>query len=166
VALSACTVPAAGKPSFELAANEVEFGVGIHGEPGIARRAFSTVDELVVAVADEIFAEIGYTRSRRRWDRAAGAWTETTAEVERFGATERLLVLVNGLGGTPLSELYGVFDAFQRRCAELGHTIERTLVGNFCTSLDMEGFSITVVKLDDELIALWDAPASTPAVTR
>lgn len=166
VALSACTVPAAGKPSFELAANEVEFGVGIHGEPGITRRPFSTVDELVNAVAEEIFAETGYTRPRRRWDRAAESWVETSAEVERFGTSERLLVLVNGLGGTPISELYGVFDAFQRRCSALGHKIERTMVGNLCTSLDMEGFSITVVKLDDELTRLWDAPASTPALVR
>jgi len=166
VALSACTVPAAGKPSFELAANEVEFGVGIHGEPGIARRTFSTVDDLIGAVADELFDETGYARSRRRWDRAAGTWIETRAEIEPLGVSERLLVLVNGLGGTPISELYGVFDAFRRRCADLGRGVERTMVGNLCTSLDMEGFSITVVKLDDELVRLWDAPASTPALVR
>jgi phosphoenolpyruvate---glycerone phosphotransferase subunit DhaK len=166
VALAACTVPAAGKPTFELPPDEVEFGVGIHGEPGIARRRYTTVDDLIGAVFEELFAESGYTRPRRTWDRAAGSWVESTATVERFGSGERLLVLVNGLGGTPLSELYGVYDTFSRLVAGAGHTIARSMVGNLCTSLDMAGFSITVVKLDDELTQLWDDPALTPAFVR
>lgn len=164
VALSACTVPAAGKPSFQLGDTEIEFGVGIHGEPGIRRASYSNVDALVAEVCKELFAETGYTRARRTWNRADGRWDESTVVVERFVPGDRLLVLVNGLGGTPLSELYGVYRAVRGLMDAAGYAVERSLVGNCCTSLDMQGFSVTVVKLDDELAALWDDPVVTPAL--
>lgn len=164
VALAACTVPAAGKPSFTLADDEVEFGVGIHGEPGIGREGYKDVDDLVARVFAELVAETGYTRKRRTWNRAEGRWEETSATVTPFAAGQRLLVLVNGLGGTAVSELYGVYRAVHNLCQGAGFRIERSLVGNYCTSLDMQGFSVTLVAVDDELLALWDAPVAAPAL--
>ncbi|MEF2071807.1 dihydroxyacetone kinase subunit DhaK [Consotaella aegiceratis] len=164
VALSACTVPAAGKPSFELAENEVEFGVGIHGEPGIGRAEYSSVDPLVAKVFEELLSNGGYSRTRRTWNRDSGAWDEAEAKVADLNSGDRVLLFVNGLGGTPSSELFGVYRAAVKECEKAGLKVERNLVGDYCTSLDMEGFSITVLKLDDELVKLWDAPVATPAM--
>lgn len=164
VALSACTVPAAGKPSFDLADNEVEFGVGIHGEPGIGRIAYDGLDGLVDKVFAELVANTGYSRPRRVWNRDRGGWDEAPAATAPLGAGARLGVMVNGLGGTPLSELYGVCGRVHALAGKAGFTVTRSLVGNYCTSLDMQGFSVTILPLDDELTALWDAPADTPAL--
>ncbi len=164
IALSACTVPAAGQPSFVLADNEMEFGVGIHGEPGIDRRAFTSLDNTV----DEMFAVLlengTYSRTLREWDHAGGSWQEVKQSKQALQRGDRVIAMVNNLGATPLSELYGVYNRLDTCCQEAGLIIERNLVGSLCTSLDMGGFSITLLKVDDETLALWDAPVHTPAL--
>lgn len=140
VALTSCTVPAAGKPTFELGDAELELGVGIHGEPGRERTAMRSADELgatmVNAICDSIAPDSG----------------------------QSVLLLVNGMGGTPLMELYLMFHVAERLCTKRGLKVARSLVGNYCTSLDMQGCSITITKLDDEMLALWDAPVHTAAL--
>jgi len=140
VALTSCTVPAAGKPTFELGEGEMEMGVGIHGEPGRRRVALAT--------AEEIAAEM------------IGAITESVDPKKG----DQVLLFVNGMGGTPLMELYLVYQAAAVLCQGRGLTIARSLVGNFCTSLDMAGCSITLTRLDDEMLRLWDAPVHTAAL--
>jgi dihydroxyacetone kinase-like protein len=140
VALTSCTVPAAGKPTFDLAENEMELGVGIHGEPGRRRVPMAPA----AAVADDLVGAIVRDLAPRKG--------------------EPLLLLVNGFGGTPLLELYIMFDAAARRLLADGCTIARSLVGNFVTSLEMAGCSITIARLDDEMLKLWDAPVQTAAL--
>ena len=140
VALSSCTVPAAGKPTFELPDGEMELGVGIHGEPGRRRVPHPPADD----VARELVGAILHDLAPR--------------------PGEPLLVLVNGFGGTPLLELYLMYEAATRRLEADGHAVARSLVGNYVTSLEMAGCSITLVRLDDELIRLWDAPVHTAAL--
>jgi dihydroxyacetone kinase-like protein len=140
VALTSCTVPAAGKPTFTLGEGEMELGVGIHGEPGRRRVPLAPAEvvagELVGAIARDLKPRPG----------------------------EPLLLLVNGFGGTPLLELYIMFDAAARRLGADGLTIARSLVGNFVTSLEMAGCSITLARFDDQLLRLWDAPVQTAAL--
>ncbi|MBW7983129.1 dihydroxyacetone kinase subunit DhaK [Enterobacillus tribolii] len=164
IALHACTVPAAGKPSFTLAENEMEFGVGIHGEPGIERRSFSTLDDTVDQMFDTLIAHGQYQRVIRAWDRDAGDWQDLHQEKRPLQKGDRVIALVNNLGATPLSELYGVYHRLQQRCDAFGLEIARSLVGSYCTSLDMQGVSITLLKADGEILALWDAPVNTPAL--
>ncbi|MFR9720643.1 dihydroxyacetone kinase subunit DhaK [Aeromonas diversa] len=166
VALHACTVPAAGKPSFTLADDELEFGVGIHGEPGIERRAYQGLDTLVEQMFLTLTENVPYHRTLRRWDREQGGWLEDQVTIEPLGQGDRVIALVNSLGGTPLSELYGVYGKLAQLCDKAGIHLVRNLIGPYCTSLDMSGISITLVKVDDELMGLWDAPVHTPALRR
>ena len=140
VALTSCTVPAAGKPTFTLGETEMELGVGIHGEPGRHRVPTRPAE----AVADELVGAILHDLAVRRG--------------------EPLLLFLNGFGGTPLLELYLMFDAAARRLAKDGLTVARALVGNYVTSLEMAGCSVTLARLDDEMIRLWDAPVHTAAL--
>jgi dihydroxyacetone kinase-like protein len=140
VALTSCTVPAAGKPTFTLAENEMELGVGIHGEPGRRRVALAQADEIAATMLEAIAGDLR----------------------PKPGAP--LLLLVNGFGGTPLMELYLMYDAAHRWCEASGMTIARSLVGNYTTSLEMAGCSITLAQLDDEMLRLWDSPIHTAAL--
>jgi dihydroxyacetone kinase-like protein len=140
VALTSCTVPAAGSPTFTLGEDEMEMGVGIHGEPGRRRVKLESAN----AIAQELVGEIC-------------AWLDPAAG-------ERVLLLVNGFGGTPLMELYLMYHAAVQRCRDHGLQVARSLVGNYTTSLEMAGCSVTVTSLDDQLIELWDAPVHTPAL--
>ena len=164
IALGACTVPAAGQPSFELQDDEMEFGVGIHGEPGIDRRRFTSLDRTVDEMFDTLLENGAYSRTLRHWDNVKGAWQEVAQTKQALQKGDRVIALVNNLGATPLSELYGVYNRLTQRCEETGIVIERNLIGSYCTSLDMVGFSITLLKADDETLALWDAPVHTPAL--
>ncbi|NDO79646.1 dihydroxyacetone kinase subunit DhaK [Citrobacter sp. NCU1] len=164
VALSACTVPAAGRPSFVLKDNEVEFGVGIHGEPGIERCSYHQLDELVDQVMMQIMDNTPYTRTLRHWDRLNATWKETQVTNEAFDTDEKYIVLINGLGGSPEAELYGVARAVFKYANEHGMTISRSLTGNYCTSLDMTGFSVTLLKCKNEWLELWDDAVNTPAL--
>lgn len=138
VALSACSTPAKGGPTFDLPAGELELGVGIHGEPGRERRAMMTSGEIADFVVDAVVSDL-----------------RPDAPV---------LLLVNGMGGTPLLELYGFNAEVHRALAERGVSVARTLVGNYVTSLDMAGCSVTICQVDEELLRLWDAPVATPAL--
>jgi dihydroxyacetone kinase-like protein len=138
IALSACTIPSAGKPTFELSDTEVELGIGIHGEPGRSRAPIADARELVRVAMDAIHDDLPLD-----------------------GDT---LVMVNGMGGTPLIELYVVFAEVDAYLRGRGAAVARSLVGDYVTSLDMQGFSLTVCRLSAELTRLWDAPVQTPAL--
>ncbi|WP_066518966.1 dihydroxyacetone kinase subunit DhaK [Curtobacterium ammoniigenes] len=140
LALAPCTVPHAGEPSFTLAEDEVELGIGIHGEPGREKIAMAPADQLTDRVIEPILADLSPSEGAR------------------------VLLFVNGMGGTPLSELYIVYRRAAEVLAERGLQVARSLVGNYVTSLEMQGFSITLSVLDDDLLALWDAPVETPAL--
>jgi dihydroxyacetone kinase-like protein len=142
LALTSCVVPTAGTPTFALGDDEVEVGIGIHGEPGRRREKLSAVDDMAEWLISPIVSDLGLSRG------------------------ETVLAFVNGMGGTPLIELYVAFDSVAKILAGLGITIRRSLVGNYITSLEMAGFSVTLLRLDDELVRLWDAPVHTPALRR
>ena len=139
IALSSCTPPAKGQPLFEIADDEIEVGIGIHGEPGRRRArmmsANEIVDELLAAVVSDLPFESG----------------------------DRVALMINGLGGTPISELYLLFGIAAQKLADQGITVARSYVGEYCTSLEMAGCSLTLVKLDDEIEALLEAPAEIVA---
>jgi len=140
VALTSCTVPAAGRPTFAIGDDEIEVGVGIHGEPGRRREKLKPADALVDDMVGAILADLG--------DAAKG----------------EALLFVNGFGATPAMELYVVYQAARRLLERAGLVVARSLVGNYVTSLDMAGCSVTVSLLDAERRALWDAPVHTPAL--
>jgi dihydroxyacetone kinase-like protein len=140
MALTSCTVPAAGKPTFEIADDEMEIGIGIHGEPGRERRKLAPADEITEALATPILDDLPFNRG------------------------DRVLAFVNGMGGTPLVELYIVYRKLAEILDARGIGIERSLVGNYITSLEMAGCSMTLLRLDDEMVRYWDAPVQTPAL--
>lgn len=140
MALTSCTVPQAGKPTFDLPVDEMEIGIGIHGEPGRTRMKLRSAAEITDMLAVAILDDLPFTRG------------------------DEVLAFVNGMGGTPLMELYIVYRELARICAGRGITITRNLIGPYITSLDMAGCSITLLKLDEELTTLWDAPVHTPAL--
>ncbi|GLZ30228.1 dihydroxyacetone kinase subunit DhaK [Lentzea sp. NBRC 105346] len=140
LALTSCTVPHVGEPSFALADDEMEIGIGIHGEPGRQRVPAGTADDMVAALLNPIVEDLP------------------------FSSGDRVLLFTNSMGGTPLIELYLAHGIAERLLAERGITVERRLVGPFITSLEMQGMSLTLLKLDDELVELWDAPVHTAAL--
>lgn len=140
VALTACTVPHAGGPSFDLEENEIEIGIGIHGEPGRHKIPMENADGITDRLLEPILSDLG------------------------LDAGERVLLFVNGMGGTPQSELYIVYRRAAQVLKERGIIVERSLVGNYITSLEMQGCSVSVLRLDDEMTALWDAPVHTAAL--
>jgi phosphoenolpyruvate---glycerone phosphotransferase subunit DhaK len=137
MALTSCTVPAAGSPTFELGDDEMEIGIGIHGEPGRTRAALAPAREVVEMLAAPVLEDLPFERG------------------------DRVLAFVNGMGGTPLLELYLVYQELATLLEGRGITISRNLVGPYITSLEMAGCSITLLRLDDELERLWDAPVRT-----
>jgi dihydroxyacetone kinase-like protein len=140
MALTSCTVPAAGKPTFELGDDEMEIGIGIHGEPGRTRMKLAGADGITEMLATPVLDDLP------------------------FRSGDNVLAFVNGMGGTPLIELYVVYNALATILKGRGITIARNLVGNYITSLEMAGCSITLLRLDDELTRYWDAPVYTPAL--
>jgi phosphoenolpyruvate---glycerone phosphotransferase subunit DhaK len=142
MALTPCTVPHAGEPTFTLADDEMEIGIGIHGEPGRERMKLEPADRIVDRLLRPILEDLP------------------------FSAGDCTLLFVNGMGGTPLVELYIAFRRAAEVLAERGMVLERSLVGNYITSLEMAGVSLTLLRLDDEMRELWDAPAHTPALRR
>jgi dihydroxyacetone kinase-like protein len=140
VALSSCTPPAAGKPIFDLPEGEIELGIGIHGEPGRRRASLGSASEVVDVMVEAVLSDLKPARG------------------------SQLLVFVNGMGGTPLLELYLVYNEVDRKLRAAGLQPARSLVGSYITSLEMAGASLTVLLLDDEMTRLWDAPVHTPAL--
>ncbi|MDQ3752888.1 MAG: dihydroxyacetone kinase subunit DhaK [Actinomycetota bacterium] len=141
MALTSCIVPAAGAPTFDLGEDEMEIGIGIHGEPGRERVALAPAQEVVERLAGPIIEDLSLQEG------------------------DNVLAFVNGMGGTPLIELYIVFNELKKLLSDRGINITRNLIGPYITSLEMAGCSITLLKLDDELTGLWDAPVSTPGLT-
>jgi dihydroxyacetone kinase-like protein len=140
IALTSCTVPANGKPTFELGETEMEVGVGIHGEPGRSRQPLAPARDVAHLLVEPILADLPFRRG------------------------DGVIAFVNGLGGTPLIELYLMHGEVAKILAEHGITPVRSLVGPYITSLDMAGCSVTLLKVTDELLRLWDAPVNTPAL--
>lgn len=140
MALTSCTVPAVGKPTFEIGDDEIEMGVGIHGEPGRTRMKIKPVNELVDMMMDYILTDLP------------------------FKTGDESIALLNGMGGTPIHELYIAYAQLVKVAEARGLKIVRNLVGNYITALDMQGFSITILKADQEMLSLWDAPVHTPGM--
>jgi dihydroxyacetone kinase-like protein len=140
MALTSCTVPAAGKPTFELGDDEMEIGIGIHGEPGRERKPLATAHEIVEMMAGPIVDDLSVKNG------------------------DEVLAFVNGMGGTPLIELYIVFNELHRYLDGRGVTISRHLIGSYITSLEMAGCSVTLLRMSDEFAELWDAPVKTPGL--
>ena len=140
MALTSCTVPHAGKPTFDLAEDEMEIGIGIHGEPGRERMKLEPAD----AIVDRLLTPV--------------------VEDLPFSSGDDTLLLVNGMGGTPLIELYLAYGHAEKVLAERGINVVRRLVGNYITSLEMQGISVTLLKLEGDMLDLWDAPVHTPAL--
>ena len=140
MALTSCTVPAAGQPTFDLPEGEIEVGIGIHGEPGRRRVPLAPAADIADLLLEPILGDLEFTGGNG------------------------VLAFVNGMGGTPLIELYLMFHEVSTRLAKAGVTVARSLVGSYITSLDMAGCSVTLLKLDEEMLGLWDAPVRTPAL--
>jgi len=140
VALTSCTVPAAGAPTFEIGDDEMELGVGIHGEPGRERVPLAPAKDIAAMIVEPILSDLPFTEG------------------------DAVIAFVNGLGGTPLIELYLMYNEVDKILAKHGVSVARSLVGSYITSLDMAGSSVTLLKVDDELLGLWDAPVRTPAL--
>ncbi len=140
MALTSCTVPAAGTPTFDLPDNEMEVGIGIHGEPGRRRLPVGTAAEIAELLVQPILDDLDFTGG------------------------DGVLAFVNGMGGTPLLELYVMYHEVASILQRSGVTVARSLVGNYITSLEMAGCSVTLLKVDDELVRLWDAPVRTPGL--
>ncbi|QDU64553.1 PTS-dependent dihydroxyacetone kinase, dihydroxyacetone-binding subunit DhaK [Planctomycetes bacterium Pan216] len=164
LALSSCSPPATGRPMFALSEKEVEFGIGIHGEPGVERVSAVSSDEMVSRLVESLLADQDYTRKSHAWDDGSESRVEVEETDQAIGEGDRVLALVSGMGATPLAELYIVYRALAEHCVGAGIRIERNLVGNLVTSLDMRGVLITLVKLDEEMLGLWDAPVRTAAL--
>lgn len=164
MALTSCTVPAAGKPTFDLGEDEIEIGIGIHGEPGQKRIAMASADEITTILAEEILDDGSYTRTVREWDRENGEWVELTLTDDPFKAGDEFIAFVNSMGGTPVSELYAVYATLDEIVTARGGKIVRNLIGPYITSLEMQGMSITLLKVDDEILKFWDAPVVTPGL--
>jgi dihydroxyacetone kinase-like protein len=140
LALTSCTVPAVGHPTFELGDDEMELGVGIHGEPGRQRLPLAPAREVASLLVEPVLSDLPFAKG------------------------DPVIAFVNGLGGTPLIELYLMFNEVQKILDHHGVPVARSLVGSYITSLDMAGVSVTLLRVDDELLSLWDAPVNTPAL--
>ena len=140
LALTSCTVPAVGHPTFELGEDEMELGVGIHGEPGRQRLPMAPAREIASMLVEPVLADLPFAKG------------------------DPVIAFVNGLGGTPQIELYLMYNEVQQLLGQHGVTVARSLVGSYITSLDMAGVSVTLLRVDDELLSLWDAPVNTPAL--
>jgi dihydroxyacetone kinase-like protein len=140
MALTSCTVPAAGKPTFDLPDDEMEIGIGIHGEPGRRRVPVAPAREIAQMLVEPVLGDLDFTGG------------------------DGVIAFVNGMGGTPLIELYVMFAEVKAILDKAGVTIARSLVGSYMTSLEMAGCSVTLLKVDDDLVRLWDAPVRTPGL--
>ncbi len=162
MALTSCTVPAAGKPIFEIGDDEMEFGIGIHGEPGQKRMKVLPADEVTAMMANEIIHDKAYSRTVRELE--DGQWVDKELVDEPFKRGDKVIAFVNSMGGTPVAELYAVYRKLAEVCAAEGIEIVRNLIGPYITSLEMAGMSITLLKADDEILKFWDAPVKTPGL--
>ncbi len=166
MALTSCITPANGSPSFEIGDDEMEIGIGIHGEPGIKREKMKSLDEITEEMTMGIIEDPAYTRKHKEWSFEKDEWIEVEQTDEPFQKGDSVIAFVNSMGGTPVSELYGVYNKMNEVCEKNGIKVVRNLIGPYITSLEMQGCSITLLKVDDEILKFWDAPALTPAFRR
>jgi dihydroxyacetone kinase-like protein len=164
IALTSCIVPAAGKPTFDLGDEEFEFGIGIHGEPGRERLPMKTANEITEMMVSAILDDGPYTRTVREWDRGNGEWVEKELTDDPFKSGDEVIAFVNSMGGTPVSELYAVYNKLVELLNARGIKIVRNLIGPYITSLEMQGASLTLLKADEEILKFWDAPVNTPGL--
>jgi dihydroxyacetone kinase-like protein len=164
IALTSCIVPAAGKPTFDLEEENFEFGIGIHGEPGRKRLPMQAADEITEMMALAILEDEAYTRTVREWNNDDGTWFDLELTDNPFEAGDEIIAFVNSMGGTPVSELYTVYRKLAQVCDSKGIKIVRNLIGPYITSLEMQGVSLTLVKVDEEILKFWDAPVNTPGL--
>ncbi|WP_128291249.1 dihydroxyacetone kinase subunit DhaK [Afifella aestuarii] len=164
MALTPCTTPQNGTPSFELADNEMEIGIGIHGEPGTERMPVKSADEITEILATRILEDGAYTRELTEWDSEKGDWVDVEVKDITFQSGDEVIAIVNSMGATPISELYTVYAKLAEVAEKHGVKIVRKLIGHYITSLEMAGVSITLVKADEEILRLYDAPVNTPAL--
>ncbi|HEY62015.1 MAG TPA: dihydroxyacetone kinase subunit DhaK [Anaerolineae bacterium] len=164
MAITSCTVPAAGKPTFDLPDDEMEIGIGIHGEPGQKRMKMKTADEITEMMALSIIEDPPYSRTVREWDKDKAEWVDVELTDPPFKAGDQVIAFVNSMGGTPVSELFTVYRKLADICDKKGLKIVRNLIGPYITSLEMQGMSITLLKVDDEMLKFWDAPVKTPGL--
>ncbi len=164
LALTPCIVPAAGRPTFTLAEDEMEVGIGIHGEPGRERLKAEAADAVAARLTAALLSDPEYRRILGEWDAGRGERVEAERTAAPFRRGDPALLFVNGMGGTPLSELYVIYRRAAQEAERSGVRVARSLVGNFITSLEMQGCSITLLRVDDEMLRLWDAPVNTPAL--
>ncbi|TPN87061.1 dihydroxyacetone kinase subunit DhaK [Aquimarina algicola] len=164
MALTSCTVPAAGKPNFEIDEDEIEIGVGIHGEPGRKRIAHTSADEITAILTNAILEDEDYTRDLNEWDIESSGWKKTSLTSESFKSGDKMIAMVNSLGSTPVSELYAVYRKLDEICTEKKISLVRNLVGAYITALDMQGCSVTLVRADEEILKFWDSPVNTPGL--
>ena len=164
MALTSCIVPAAGKPTFDLGDDEMEIGIGIHGEPGQKRMSIASADEITEMLATEILDDGPYSRTVREWDNENGEWVEKEITDAPFQSGDEVIAFVNSMGGTPVSELYAVYRKLVEVCESKGVKIVRNVIGPYITSLEMQGASITLLKADDDILRFWDAPVNTPGL--
>ncbi len=140
MALTSCTVPAVGKPTFDISNDEIEMGIGIHGEPGRERMKIKTADEIADIMMDAVCSDIPYKNG------------------------DEVICMVNGMGATPLMELYLFYNSVENIAEKKGLKIVRNLVGNYVTSIDMAGVSISMIRVNEEILQLWDYPVHTAAL--
>jgi dihydroxyacetone kinase-like protein len=164
MALTSCTVPAKGSPTFDLGDDEMEIGIGIHGEPGRQRFGLKTADEITEMMALAIIEDGAYSRTVREWDEDKGDWMDVELTDPPFQSGDQVIAFVNSMGGTPIAELYVVYLKLAEICDKKGLKIVRSLVGPYITSLEMQGGSITLLKTDEEILRFWDAPVNTPGL--
>ncbi len=164
MALTSCITPAKGSPTFDLGEKEIEIGIGIHGEPGSQRTAVKSADEITEILTQQILEDGNYTRKLSEWDGAKGEWSDVEEVDIAFSKGDQVIAIVNGMGGTPLSELYTIYAKLDQILSAQDITIVRKLVGNYITSIEMQGCSITLVKVNEKLLSLYDAPVHTAAL--
>lgn len=166
IALSSCTVPAVGKPTFKLSDTEIELGIGIHGEPGRERVNIKSSKELAGIMVNNILNDPDYIRTHPHYDKKEKKWKEMEIKSKKFDEGDDVILFVNNLGGTPESELYILYRDILNTLRERNINVVRLFIGTYMTSLDMAGATVTLLKADDEILKLWDSPVYTPGLTK
>ncbi len=164
MALTSCITPQNGTPTFDIGDDEMEIGIGIHGEPGAERMKVKNADKITEILTTHILDDEAYTRKLAEWDVDKGESVDVEVVDETFQSGDKVIAIVNSMGGTPISELYTVYGKLHELAEKKGISIVRKLIGHYITSIEMQGVSITLVKTDDEILRLYDASVHTPAL--
>lgn len=164
IALTSCTVPGKGSPTLEIGEDEMEVGVGIHGEAGVKRVKVQNADAIAEAMATIILSDKNYQRMVKVCDSNSGETKEKSMVSRAIKPKDNILLFVNGLGGTSLAELYVIYRKVAEVCKSHRVKVVRSLVGSYITSLDMSGVTVTMVRMNDDFLKFWDMPVNTPAL--